>query len=121
MLAAPSNSAVQHQMYPAYPSLNPTGGSAQGLWLQPPQVGVMARPPYLPYPAAYPAPFSLMARGMPHPFTPPSDSQPPVVSSVGAAGPRSTSSPVSGNEVMGIQMTPSGIGTLKVYARLLIN
>ncbi|KAJ0096218.1 hypothetical protein Patl1_15718 [Pistacia atlantica] len=38
---APSNQAIQHPIYPTHPSLPPISGSSQGHWLQHPQTGVM--------------------------------------------------------------------------------
>ncbi|KAK0573247.1 hypothetical protein LWI29_004877 [Acer saccharum] len=95
------NSSVQQQIYPTYPSLPPMGGSPQGLWLQPPQMGVISRPPFLPYPAVYPAHFPLSARGMPQTSVPLSDSQPPGFSSIRTAGAILTSSVASGYLAIG--------------------
>lgn len=120
-----SGSALQPQIYPPYTSLPAMGGSSQGPWLPPPQMGVMTRPPFLPYPAVYPAPFSLPAHGVPHPSVSSADSQPPGVSSVGIVAATPTSA-VLGHQLVatsGLQTesSPSVIGMLGVYARLLIN
>ena len=91
-----SNPAIQQQIYPSYSSLPATNASSQGPWLQPPQMGGLPRPPFLPYPAVYPAPFTLPARGLPLPYVPLPDSQPPGVTPVGTAGGTPISSAVSG-------------------------
>jgi transcription elongation regulator 1 len=88
----------------------------QALWLQPPQMGVIPRsPPFLPYPAAFPGPFPLPARGMPLPSVPLPDSQPPGVTPVGFATATSASSApghlFSGTLGMQTELPPPGIGT----------
>ncbi|KAK9275107.1 hypothetical protein L1049_022366 [Liquidambar formosana] len=55
----PSNPAIQQQIYPTYPSLPAVAASPQGLWLQPPQMGGLPRPPFLSYPACFSWPFSF--------------------------------------------------------------
>lgn len=101
--SAPSNSgsAVQHPIYPTYPSLPPIGVSPQGPLLQPPQMGVRPWLPFLPYPAAYPSPFPLPALGMPHPSVSQIDGQPPGVSSVRTAAATSTHSAIPGLQLVG--------------------
>uniref|UniRef100_A0A2N9IEN5 Pre-mRNA-processing protein 40C n=1 Tax=Fagus sylvatica TaxID=28930 RepID=A0A2N9IEN5_FAGSY len=86
----------------------------QALWLQPPQMGVIPRsPPFLPYPAAFPGPFPLPARGMPLPSVPLPDSQPPGVTPVGFATATSASSApghlFSGTLGMQTELPPPGI------------
>ncbi|KAL5761373.1 hypothetical protein ACOSP7_017637 [Xanthoceras sorbifolium] len=102
------NLPVQHQIYTTYPSLPPMGGSPQGPWLQAPQIGVTPRPPFLPYPAVYPAHFPLSSRGMPQSSVPLSDSQPPGVSSIRTAGAISTSSVASGFQTVGASGIQAG-------------
>lgn len=65
-----------------YPSIPSMVASPQGLWLQPPQISGVLRPPFLPYPAAFPGPFSFPARGVTLPAVPVPDSQPPGVTPV---------------------------------------
>lgn len=124
--SAPSNSgsAIQHQIYPTYPSLPPIGVSPQGPLLQPPQMGVRPWLPFLPYPAAYPSPFPLPAHGMPNPSVSQIDAQPPGLSSMRTAAATSHSA-IPGHQLVGTsgntEAPPSGTGTLRVYGRLLIN
>lgn len=119
-LTAPvaSNPAIQQQIYPSYPSLPPTNVSSQGPWLQPPQVSGMPRPPYLPYPAVYPAPFPLPSHGLPLPSVPLPDSQPPGVTPLGSAGGNPVSSVVSSHHPtssLGMELElPPGTGMLKI-------
>ncbi|KAJ9709550.1 hypothetical protein PVL29_001162 [Vitis rotundifolia] len=114
--AAPvlSNPAIQQQIYPSYSSLPATNASSQGPWLQPPQMGGLPRPPFVPYPAVYPSPFPLPARGLPLPSVPLPDSQPPGVTPVGTAGGTPISSAVSGHHLantsgMQSELPPPGI------------
>ncbi|KAG4966926.1 pre-mRNA-processing protein 40C-like isoform X1 [Glycine soja] len=69
-----------------YPSIPALAAPPQGLWLQPPQMSGVLRPPYLQYPAPFPGPFPFPARGVALPAVPIPDSQPPGVTPVGAAG-----------------------------------
>ncbi|KAL2983247.1 hypothetical protein AAZX31_12G027000 [Glycine max] len=71
---------------PAAPSIPALAAPPQGLWLQPPQMSGVLRPPYLQYPAPFPGPFPFPARGVALPAVPIPDSQPPGVTPVGAAG-----------------------------------
>ncbi|KAG4985040.1 hypothetical protein JHK82_032640 [Glycine max] len=75
-----------------YPSIPALAAPPQGLWLQPPQMSGVLRPPYLQYPAPFPGPFPFPARGVALPAVPIPDSQPPGVTPVGAAGGTSTPS-----------------------------
>lgn len=82
-----SNPMVHQHAYPPFHSVPSVGASPQAVWLQPPQMGAFARPPFLPYaPPAYPVPFPLAAPGMPLPSVPVPDSQPPGVTPVGNLG-----------------------------------
>ncbi|CAK9143919.1 unnamed protein product [Ilex paraguariensis] len=90
-----SNSAVQQQAYPPYPSVPPLAAPPQGLWLQPSLIGGLQRPAYLPYPASFPGPFLSAAHGTPLPSVALPDSQPPGVNSVGPPGGTPTSSAAS--------------------------
>ncbi|KAA8532296.1 hypothetical protein F0562_032329 [Nyssa sinensis] len=94
----PSNPAVQQQGYPPYPSVPPMAAH-QGLWLQPPQISGLPRPPFLSYPAAFSGPFPLPAHGMPLPSVPLPDSQPPGVTPLGTPGGTPSSSASSGNQL----------------------
>lgn len=84
MQAAPliSNNPVQQLGYGQYLSMPPVAAPLQGQWLQPPQVSGMLRPPFSAYPAAFTATFALPARGVPPPFVPSPDTQPPGVTSM---------------------------------------
>lgn len=81
----PSNPAVQPQVYPPYASIPTPGVSPQPLWLQPPQMSGL-RPPFLPYPPAYPGPFGLAARGLSLPSVPLPDAQPPGITPINNLG-----------------------------------
>lgn len=95
-----SNSAVQPQFGVPYPSLPSIGAPPQGLWLQPPpQMGGVPRLPNMPYPAALPGSFPLMARGM-LPVVPGLDSQPPGIVPVGNTVPTLMSSVASVHQVV---------------------
>ncbi|XP_059649866.1 pre-mRNA-processing protein 40C isoform X2 [Cornus florida] len=107
-----SNPDVQHQAYPPYPSVPPVAAPSQGLWLQPPQISSLPRPPFVPYPAAFSAPFALPGRGMLLPSVPLPDSRPPGVTPLGSPA----SYAVSGNqsESSGMQRElPPGIDNSK--------
>ncbi|KAK4264142.1 hypothetical protein QN277_029471 [Acacia crassicarpa] len=82
--AAIASNPVGSHMGSTYPSI-PSMAASQGLWLQPPQMGV-PRPPLLPYAAAYPVPFPFPAHGVTLPAVQVPDSQPPGVTPVGATG-----------------------------------
>ncbi|RZB79246.1 Pre-mRNA-processing protein 40C [Glycine soja] len=82
-----------------YPSVPAMAAPPQGLWLQPPQMSGVLRPPYLQYPAPFPGPFPFPARGVALPAVPIPDSQPPGVTPVGAAG--GTSTPSSSHQLRG--------------------
>ncbi|KAF8407472.1 hypothetical protein HHK36_006606 [Tetracentron sinense] len=79
----PSHPAVQQQIYPLYPSLPAMAPHPQGFWLQPPQIGGLPRPPFMPYPGVLPGTFPLAVRAMPLPSVPLPDSQPPGVTPLG--------------------------------------
>lgn len=87
--AAIASNPVGSHMGSTYPSI-PSMAASQGLWLQPPQMGV-PRPPFLPYAAAYPVPFPFPAHGVTLPAVQVPDSQPPGVTPVGATGATSAS------------------------------
>lgn len=73
---------VATQLHPnqPMPGLAPP---SQGIWFQAPQIGMMPRPPFLPYPASFPNRFPVPAQGMPLPSVSLPDSQPPGVTPVG--------------------------------------
>ncbi|GAB4850661.1 hypothetical protein Ancab_029972 [Ancistrocladus abbreviatus] len=98
----PSNPAAQQQVYPLYTSIPPTGASPQAPWLQPPQIGGLPRPVFLPYPPIYPGPFPLPVHGMTLPSVPlpVPDSQPPGVTPLGNTG----GTPPSSMNPAGIQI-----------------
>ncbi|GFZ15704.1 hypothetical protein Acr_25g0001130 [Actinidia rufa] len=79
----PLNPAVQLQAYPPYPSVPPIAAPSHGLWLPPPQLSGLPRPPFLPYPATFPGPFPLPTRGLSLPSVPLPDAQPPGVTPLG--------------------------------------
>ncbi|KAM1846586.1 hypothetical protein ACFX14_010981 [Malus domestica] len=80
MQAVPvASSAVHPHVGPPYPSLSAMGAP----WLPSPQIGGLPRPPFLPYPAAFPGPFPLPVHVMPLSSVPLPDSQPPGVTPVG--------------------------------------
>ncbi|KAK6921439.1 WW domain [Dillenia turbinata] len=84
----PSVPALSHQqVYSPYPGLPAVVPPPQGLWLQPPQVATLPRPPFLtPYPPpVYPAQIHLPARGLTLPCVPMSDSHPPGVTVVASS------------------------------------
>lgn len=107
------NSGSQPQMGVLYPPLSAMAAPPpQGLWLQPPQMGGVPRLPTLPYPAAFPGPFPMLARGMP-PSVPVPDSQPPGVTPVGNTGaiPMSSASSVqvAGSSGIRAELPASGL------------
>ncbi|GAV80419.1 WW domain-containing protein/FF domain-containing protein, partial [Cephalotus follicularis] len=111
---AVSQAGVQQQMYPTYPSLPAMAASPQGLWVHPPQMGGMPRPPFLPYPAVYPGPFLAPARNVALPSVLSLDSQPPGVTPMGTTGAIPMSSAAPGHHLVvttGIQteLPPPGI------------
>ncbi|KAK7258065.1 hypothetical protein RIF29_32476 [Crotalaria pallida] len=83
-----------------YPSMPAMVASPQGLWLPPPQISGGLRPPFLPYPAAFPGPFSFPARGVTLPAVAVPDSQPPGVTPVSTSG-VSSAPPASGHQLRG--------------------
>lgn len=89
--AAIAPNPVGSHMGSTYPSI-PSMASSQGLWLQPPQIGGVPRPPFVPYTAAYPIPFPFPAHCVTLPAVPVPDSQPPGVTPVGTTGIISASS-----------------------------
>ncbi|XAR53216.1 hypothetical protein NMG60_11021678 [Bertholletia excelsa] len=91
-----TNPVVQHQMYSPYASGPPLTASPHGLWLPPPQMSGLPRPPFAPYPAAFAGSFSLPPRGMSLPSIPLPDAQPPGVTPLGTAGGTPISSVASG-------------------------
>ncbi|XP_038697942.1 pre-mRNA-processing protein 40C-like isoform X2 [Tripterygium wilfordii] len=98
-----SNPVVPQPIYPAYPSLPAMGVSPQAHWSYPPQMGGVPRPPFLSHPAVYPGSFPSPVHVIPLPWVPPSDSQPPGVTSLAIAG--STTAAASGNQFA----SPSGM------------
>lgn len=118
-VSAPSIPDVQQQMYPTYPSLPAMAASPQGLWVQPPQIGGMPRPPFLQYPTVYPGPFHSSARNVSLPSVLSPDSQPPGVTSMGTGGAIPMSSAAPDHQLVGAmgmqtESPPPGIGTLRV-------
>lgn len=111
-----SSSAVQPQICTPYASFPAMAVPPQGIWLQPPpQMGGLPRSPFQPYPAAFPGPFPLPARGMALPSVPLPDSQPPGVTPLGTASTISVSSAASGHMLAGTlrmqpELPPPGIG-----------
>ncbi|XP_021724656.1 pre-mRNA-processing protein 40C-like isoform X2 [Chenopodium quinoa] len=99
----PSNPAFQPQAYPPYASIPTPGASPQPLWLQPPQMGGL-RPPFLPYPPAFPGPFGLAARGS-LPSVPVPDAQPPGITPVNNLGGMHSSSVAA----PGVQLVHSSV------------
>ncbi|KAJ7954515.1 Pre-mRNA-processing protein 40C [Quillaja saponaria] len=91
--AIASNPAGQSHPYPSVPAM---AAPHQGLWLQPPQMGGLPRPLFLPYPTAFPHPLPFPARGLHPPAVSLPDSQPPGVTPVGAVGSVPVSSAASG-------------------------
>lgn len=87
MHATPSsiNPSARPQIFGSYPSLTPVVSPPHGIWFQPPQLGAMPRPPFLPYSASYHGPLPFPARGMPLPSVPLPDPQPPGVTPVQVA------------------------------------
>ncbi|KAL5553004.1 hypothetical protein UlMin_040405 [Ulmus minor] len=81
-----SGSAAQPQIGAPYPPVTAMAASPRGLWLQPPQMGVIPRLPNIAYHTTFPGPYPLLARGMPLPSVPIPDSQPPGVTPVGNTG-----------------------------------
>ncbi|GAB2275236.1 hypothetical protein Dimus_009995 [Dionaea muscipula] len=96
---APFNPAVHQPVYPLYSPLPPIGVSPQPMWLQPPQMGGLARPSYLPYPPIYPGPLPLGVRGLTLPSVPLPASQPPGVTPVGNLLGTLTSTHISSKQV----------------------
>ncbi|KAF5450039.1 hypothetical protein F2P56_030420 [Juglans regia] len=112
-----SSSAVQTANYP-YASFPAMAAPPQGMWLQPSQMGGLPRSPFQPYPAAFPGPFPLPARGMALPSVPLPDSQPPGVTPLGTAPTISVSSAASGHMLAGTlrmqpELPPPGIDNRK--------
>lgn len=116
-IAPVASSAVQPQVGAPYLSLSSMGAPPQGVWLQSPQIGGFPRPPFLPYPAAFPGPFPLPAHVMPLPSVPLPDSQPPGVIPVGNTAAISSPSAASGHQLAGssgiqIELPHPGIGMI---------
>ncbi|KAF7827442.1 pre-mRNA-processing protein 40C isoform X1 [Senna tora] len=88
-IAPMSSNPVGPNMGFPYPSV--PGMAVKGLWLQPPQMSGISRPPFLPYSSAVPVPFPFPAHGVTLPAVPVPDSQPPGVTPVGATGSTSVS------------------------------
>ncbi|KAG6713594.1 hypothetical protein I3842_05G161300 [Carya illinoinensis] len=113
-----SSPAVQPQICTPYGSFPAMAAPPQGIWLQPSQMGGLPRSPFQPYPAAFPGPFPLPARGMPLPSVPLPDSQPPGVTPLGTAPTISVSSAASGHMLAGTlrmqpELPPPGIDNRK--------
>ncbi|XP_021735373.1 pre-mRNA-processing protein 40C-like [Chenopodium quinoa] len=115
-----SNPTFQPQAYPPYASIPNPGASPQPLWLQPPQMGAL-RPPFFPYPPAFPGPFGLAARGS-LPSVPVPDAQPPGITPVNnLGGMRSSSVTAPGvqlvhSSVMQPEVPPPGTDNSKQVA-----
>ncbi|KAJ9183220.1 hypothetical protein P3X46_007110 [Hevea brasiliensis] len=108
------NPVVQQQNYAPYPSLPAMAASPQGLWFQPPQIGGMPRPPFMPYPTVFTGSFPLPAHAISRPSFPLPDSQPPGVTPVGTVGANLPSSSASGHQFIGTpemqkELPPPGI------------
>ncbi|CAL0329320.1 unnamed protein product [Lupinus luteus] len=97
--AIASDPTLQQKGTP-YPSIPVMAASPQGHWLPPPQISGVLRPPFLPYPAAFPGPFPFPARGVTLPAVPVPDSQPPGVTPMSAAG-ATSASPASSHQLRG--------------------
>ncbi|XP_027354873.1 pre-mRNA-processing protein 40C isoform X2 [Abrus precatorius] len=104
---APDPSAPQKGL--PYPSMPAMAASPQGLWLQPPQMSGVLRPPFLQYPAPFPGPFPFPARGVTLPAVPIPDSQPPGVTPVGAGGGMSVPSAAAGHQLRGTTALPTEV------------
>ncbi|OVA12114.1 WW domain [Macleaya cordata] len=102
----PSNPAVQQQLYSPYTSLPAMAPPPQALWLQPPPLGGLQRPPFLPYPAVLPGPFPLPVRGMNFSSATFPDSQPLGVTPLGPPGGISLSSVGPGQSMSSLGMQP---------------
>ncbi|KAM1540942.1 hypothetical protein PS1_010930 [Malus domestica] len=113
MQAVPvASSAVHPHVGPPYPSLSAMGAP----WLPSPQIGGVPRPPFLPYPAAFPGPFPLPVHVMPLSSVPLPDSQPPGVTPVGNTVANSLSSvgsrhQLAGSSGMQKELPHPGVGT----------
>ncbi|KAJ0095162.1 hypothetical protein Patl1_15751 [Pistacia atlantica] len=117
---APSNQAIQHPIYPTHPSLPPISGSSQGHWLQHPQTGVMLGRLFrhvplfilLPFFCRHLACLIFLLHQM-------------ILYLLVFLLWQMLSSAASGQQVVGASgmqtEPPSGIGTLRVYARLPIS
>ncbi|XP_057478904.1 pre-mRNA-processing protein 40C isoform X1 [Actinidia eriantha] len=114
----PLNPAVQLQAYPPYPSVPPIAAPSHGLWLPPPQLSGLPRPPFLPYPATFPGPFPLPTRGLSLPSVPLPDAQPPGVTPLGMPIGTSMITATSGSPLTTgswmQQETPPGIDNSKL-------
>lgn len=112
-----TNPGVQSQVYSGYPSIPTMPANPQALWLQPPQMSGMARPPFVPYHAVLPGPFPFPAHGMPISSMPSPDPQPPGVTPSGSAGGMLSSSvpgqQVAGNSAMQTEVQPLADDTSK--------
>lgn len=112
-----STPAVQQQVYSPYPSLPHIAANPQGLWLQPPQMSGLARPPFMQYPAAFPGPFPFPAHSMSSQSISCPDPQPPGVTPLGpASGVPTSSAPshhLAGNSNAQAQINHPPIGELK--------
>ncbi|KAI3429121.1 uncharacterized protein J3R85_008533 [Psidium guajava] len=106
-----TNPGVQPQVYSAYPSMPPMAANPQALWLQPPQMSGLARPPFVSYPAVLPGSFPFPAHGMPISSMPSPDPQPPGVTPEGSAGGMLLSS-VPGRLVAGNSATQTEVQPL---------
>ncbi|XP_052204775.1 pre-mRNA-processing protein 40C isoform X6 [Diospyros lotus] len=117
--SAPTNPVVQTQAYAPYPSVPPMAVPPHGLWLPPPQLSGLPRPPFLPYPATFPAPFPMPPRGISLPSIPLPDPQPPGVTPLGTTGGSPLPSAASGPQMttsleMPMQQeTPPGTDNMK--------
>ncbi|KAL0562158.1 hypothetical protein IC582_002610 [Cucumis melo] len=81
----PIHPSARPQICGSYPSLTPVVSPPHAMWFQPPQLGAMPRPPFIPYSASYHGPLPFPARGMPLPSVPLPDPQPPGVTPVQVA------------------------------------
>ncbi|XP_022146153.1 pre-mRNA-processing protein 40C [Momordica charantia] len=113
------NTSVRPQICGSYP-LTHVVSPPHAIWFQPPQMGGMPRPPFLPYSASFHGPLPFPARGMPLPSVPLPDPQPPGVTPVQVASAITVSSghgnQLTGNSVIQTDLNHSGLDGQK-YAQ----
>lgn len=109
------NTSGRPQICGSFPSLTPVVSPPHAIWFQPPQLGGMPRPPFLPY-SAFHGPLPFPARGMPLPSVPLPDPQPPGVTPVQVASAITVSSghgnQLTGNSVIQTDSNHPELGTL---------